>query len=336
MSTVSPVVSVIICHHVGRLVDDCLTSVSKSTGVTYETIVVTSDPSFSTTHTVTTVFHEGGPAEKRNVGRTQAHGSYLVFLDDDVEIRTDTLSSLVSGLSERTLAGMGFSKIFNAERNRELDDAGSFLTPTGFLWSRAGSDLIDRGQFDTPCRILASKSATCVIKTSTFDQVGGFDPDYFILGEETDLAYRVWLSGEEVWYLPQAVSYHWFNTSRKPRTQYYTDWRIHGLGCRNYLLLLLTHLGASRLLRMLPAHLCGWVLAACGFVVRAQYQRASHIARGIWWVVTHPASILAKRRAIQRSRVLSDRYLMSIVMVSPPWSYYGRRLWQYVWKGLHG
>ena len=192
-----PDVSVVICHHVGRtLVTRCLESVYLSEGVTYEVLVITSDGTFEHPR-ATVIYQQGGPAHKRNVGTVRSRAECIVYLDDDVEISPYCLYQFWLWLKEHPRCGMAFAKIYKMAEGRrdEFDDVGSWLTWTGFLYSRAGTRLRDGGQFDTPCRVLSSKSATCALRRSAFLQVGGFDASYYILGEETDVSYRVWLLG---------------------------------------------------------------------------------------------------------------------------------------------
>lgn len=348
---VHPVVSVIICHHQGQLIEACLDSLQVSVGVSFEVFVMTSDVAYHrAAHTagrqqpphwrseapLWVCYCAGGPAHKRNVGAQYAKGSVLVFLDDDTEVSPYTLWNFSLGLQQRPAAGMLFARIYNMERRSELDDCGSWLTPTGFLYARASHARISHDELLQPVRCLASKSAGCAIRRDSFRRAGGFDASYFILGEETDLAWRVWLQGEEVWYWPHAVLWHAFNTSAKPVTDYYTLERIHAYGSRNYVSLLLTNLGTLRLWTTLPIHLLAWGAAALGFLVRGQHQRARLVLRGLWEALWRLPATLRKRRRVQRTRHRSDRELMRLVLVRPAWDYYPRRLAQYIWNGLHG
>src|SRR3990167_2506902 len=306
-----PKLSVIVCHHQGELWRGCFESLAQSGGVDFELIVVSSAPSESWAGEWFTVISEpGGPAHKRNVGARCAKGELLVFLDDDTEVSPYTLHNFWLGFQAIPTAEMLFARIYNMERRSELDDCGSWLTPTGFLYARASNTKISHDELTRPTRCLASKSAGCAIRREAFFRVGGFDASYFILGEETDLAWRVWLQGGEVWYWPFAVLWHSFNTSIKPVTDYYTLVRVHTYGCRNYLRCLTTNLGLLRLVRTLPLHLLGWLVAATLFACRGQARRSMCILRGIaQYLQTLPAT-LHKRRAVQASRQGSDRELM--------------------------
>lgn len=330
-------VSVVVCYHGGDLLKRCLQSLATSQGVTFETLLITSvdqwwnEPGIG----LSVYWEQGGPAHKRNEGVRHAKADTIVFLDDDVEVSPFTLYHLWQGLKERPQAGMLFSRIYNMERREELDDCGSWLTWTGFLYARAGS-LSDRADLTVPRRCLASKSATCAVTRRSFLDAGGFDAAYYILGEETDLAWRMWLRGWHVWYEPRAVSWHAFNTSLKPTPTYYTLQRIHRYGARNYLRCLSTNLGLLRLVRVVPCQLAIWTLAALGFVLRGQPARGWAILQGLLDVVRELPAIARKRRQVQGGRTITDRDLMRVVQRSPSPSYYVRRLYQYLLQGLHG
>lgn len=285
-------------------------------------------------------YEDGGPAHKRNWGVKRACLNpaieTLVFLDDDLEVAPNTIAELVHGLEILPDTAMLFAKILKMDRRDVFDDCGSWLTWTGFLYVRAQNDVRDAGQYNQPMRVLSSKSATCAIRRQVFEQVGGFDATYFILGEETDLSWRCWLAGHEVWYWPRAVSWHAFGTSFKPPAKYYTLARIHRYGCRNYLSMLWTNLGALRLSTTFPLHLSAWLVSALGFALRGQGARAVEIMRGLQDFCGLLPGLQRKRARVQASRTVSDRALMKHIKFTPPWTYYPDRLWRYLVQGLHG
>ena len=348
-----PQVTVIICHHTGReLLRRTLQSVQRSVGVSYHVRVITSDATMSAAdnllfrqefstgdNPVIFFYEEGGPAHKRNYG--VVHGGlvkskYLVFLDDDVIIGVYTLYELFMNMEEHLDVGFGFCKIYNAERRKEFDDCGSFLSPTGFLWARAGNAQLDKGQYDTAEPILSSKSATCIIRKDLFLKVGGFAPDFYFLAEETQLAYKVWLSGSQVWYFPSAHSWHYFNTSQKPKETYYSLRKIHFLGSRNYLLFLLTCLGTSRLLAIIPIHWTIWWIAVIGFLLRGEWKRAFLISEGLLYPICHPRVVIKKRRQVQSLRIRSDKEIFQYGFRCPSFSYYAGRMRRYLTQQTHG
>ena len=341
-ATADPLLSVVIAHHVGRrFINRCLASLASTEGVTFETLVVTSDPTYYVPepmeHYVKAIYVEGGPAHKRNVGVQQTRGEVIVFLDDDIlDMSPYTLYNLWRAFKERPNAGMVYARIYNAERRQELDSAGSWLTPSGFLYARESNPSLSYDEITTPVRCLAAKSAGCAVRRDVFHEVGGFDATYGILAEESELSWRVWLRGYEVWWWPDAVMWHAFNTSFKPVADYYTKARIFRNGARNYVAMLLTSLGIARLVWVLPLHLTGWLVAAVGFLCQGRWTNAKYIIIGLLDNLHGLTYTLRKRRQVQQSRVRTDRELMPLISQQPPATYYLQRLQRYWVNQVHG
>ena len=330
----SPKITVIICHHKGKLIQRALESVLRSKFVELQVIVVTSDPTFRYNGGVKIVFQQGGPAKKRNIGFRFAEHPSIAFFDDDVEVRSDTIFELWKSLQKDGI-GMVFGKLLNMEHRNRFDEAGSFLTWSGFLWARAESGIRDVGQFEDEVPILAGKSASCMIKRRVFSEIGMFDVSYEILGEETDLAWRVWLHGHKVLYVPSSVTYHAFNTKYKP-PEFYTSKRVYFNGCRNYIAMLITNLSLINLIVPLTVQVIVWSSASLGFLVTGKFEAGWNILKGLSWVVLNLEYILKKRKTVQGSRKVSDHKLMPFIRRSPPLSYYVNRFFSYIKHGRHG
>jgi GT2 family glycosyltransferase len=48
-----------------------------------------------------------------------------------------------------------------------------------------------------------------IVRRDVFNEVGGFDEDYFLLREETDLCWRIRLRGYKVVFIPNSIVYHY-------------------------------------------------------------------------------------------------------------------------------
>ena len=275
------------------------------------------------------------PAAKRNLGAKEARGKYLAFFDDDVEINPDCLSVYLNSFVNHT-DGMFYGKLWNMEFRDRFDEAGGFLTWTGFIWSRAQQNDYDNGQFDKIEPILAGKSASCIILKSIFDKVGGFDEDFGILGEETDLSWRVWHLGYNVLFQPMATGWHAFNTKFKPPQDYYTSARVQYNGCRNYITMLIKNLEWRNLCLILPLHISVWVLAGLLMVVTGKFTQGINIFRGLLYVPLNLGLILRKRRKVQSERIKRDSEILPIITARPSRAYYTQRFSRYLKIGLHG
>lgn len=306
-------------------------------GQTAEIIVVTSDDALAEKgiSDCIVIYNEGMPAEKRNVGARVARAPILGFFDDDVEIEPDCLTYFINALVSYQEIGMVYGKLHNAEKKNCFDEAGGYLTSTGFIWSRAGQNDLDTGQYDTPEPILAGKSASCAIRKDVFVKVGGFDEDFGILGEETDLSWRVWLSAKEVWFIPRAEGVHYFNTRWKPPGDYYTSKRVHYNGCRNYLTMLIKNLGRGHLW-VVPIHGLIWFCAGIAMLFTGKANQGLNLLRGLGCAITDLGRTLRKRKKIQESRKIDERDLWPKIYRQAPRGYYKQRFCRYLSIGLHG
>ena len=338
MLRAKPDISVIVCCHTQEFIYDFVESVKRSVGVSYEIIVVSSDDELSAQGIVgCTVFNGPAmPAAKRNRGARIAKGKYLAFFDDDVEVAPDCLATLQNTL-EMTKAGMVYGKLHKADEPHRFDEAGGFLTWTGFIWSRAGQNIVDEGQYNEVEPIFSGKSASCMIEERLFTKIGGFDEDFGILGEESDLAWRVWLAGREVYWAPDAKAIHWFNCKRKDPKVYYTSTRVNRNGARNYCWMLIKNLEAHNLCRVLPIHVSIWLMAAVIMIGTGKFGQGVNVLKGLWQVVSGLPSILRKRRKVQSQRVRTDAELNKLIFRSPSRAYYTERFRRYIGNpSLHG
>ena len=283
----------------------------------------------------TTIYYEGLPAAKRNAGARIAKGKNLAFFDDDVTVDPLCLYHLQDSLSESV--AMTYGRLWNMEHKNRFDEAGGYLTRTGFIWSRAGQNEIDNGQYSINEYVLAGKSASCMIIADVFRKVDGFDEDFGILGEETDLSWRVWLAGYYVLYAPQATGFHAFNTKFKPVEKFYTSKRVQYNGCRNYITMLFKNLEPHHLWQILPIHILIWFFAGLAMIITLKVKQGLNVWSGIWYVIRNYRGISRKRARVQDKRVKSDSDIWPLIYrAHVPRGYYSNRFRRYITQLLHG
>lgn len=328
-------VSVIICHHRHDLILKAIRSIQAQKNVEVEIIVATSVEK-AAFHGTRTIYVQGGPAHKRNIAFRFASHDLIAFFDDDIEATPNAIYEMAQYLTINEDVGMAFGKLLNMEFKNHFDEAGSYLTSSGFLWARAESGVQDIGQFDQTVSVLAGKSASCMIRRKVFSEIGMFDASYEILGEETDLAWRVWLAGYRVLYIPSSVTYHAFNTCFKPKDMY-TPARVYFNGCRNYLSMLYTNLGKKRWIIPVMTQLLVWTSAALGMILTGKVEAGLNIFKGLAYFFRNIRTTWQKRAKVQwKLRKVSDAELMPLILRDPPASYYLKRFFHYIATGRHG
>lgn len=331
-----PEVSVVVCHHTGELLYDFLTSLKHCT-IPIEVIVMTSDDELASEGIKgCLVMHSTDmPATKRNRAARMAKGKYLAIFDDDVEITPGCIEEMLSLINSKKEIGMVYGKLYKYDEPNRFDEAGGYITNTGFIWSRAGQNIVDNGQYDQAEPIFSGKSASCLVRRDLWLKLGGMDEEFGILGEESDLSWRIWISGYEVWWCPNSVALHKFNTPLKPVNKYYTSSRVHYNGCRNYITMLIKNLGV-RNLWIVPLHMLIWFTASIAMIGTGKAEQGWNIMRGIGFVLRNLRKILRKRKEIQWGRIIDDRNVWATISRTPRWSYYFGRLTKYISIGLHG
>lgn len=333
MDSKRDLVSVIVCHHQGDFITPCVWSILKSVKVDVQVIVATSQEHLVLPDSVRTLYIPGQPANKRNVASKFAHSNYIAFFDDDTTVDSLAIYEMLKVLKDED-TGMVFGKLKKMDNPRMFDEAGGFLTRTGFIWAR-GDRQLDEGQFDANDEIFAGKSAACMIKRNLMWRAGAFDPFMGILGEESDLAWRMWLSGFKVRFAYRSLTLHAFGTSLKPM-DFYTHQRVYFNGARNYLIMLASNLEWYNLLTIVPVNFMAWTISAFGMLLNGKAQAGIHIFRGLWAFLTDLNYVQVKRRKVKDIRKVSDRKLFKTIMKQVGLSYYFRRLKTYWRIGLHG
>jgi len=331
----NPILSIIVCHHQGNLIDDFVKSLSNLIIKQYELIVVSD--SYTPTNSLNGRLHiipsNDLPAKKRNLGVAYSHAPYIAFFDDDVEITNGCIEDMISLLLNNRV-GMVYGKLHKFGTSR-FDEAGGFLTWNGFIWSRAEQNIPDTGQYDVEETIFSGKSASCMIRKSVFNEVGGFDEDFGILGEESDLAWRVWLKGYKVVYCPKSLAYHKFNTPLKPFNKFYSHERVHTFGCRNYLTMLTKNLGKEHLW-ILPIHFTIWFTVALAMIITMKLSQGTHILRGLSQYLSRLSGTLKKRKLIQSTRIVDEYTIWKSIYRKTHGAYYWTRFCRYIGLGIHG
>lgn len=145
-----------------------------------------------------------GYATACNRGSKLASGSILAFLNVDITVTPGWLQPLVSLFSNDPTVGVVQPKLVLKNSAGVVDAAGGFIDIFGCAHER---NQLPSGPVG-PDEIFYAKGAAIVISAPLFFRLGKFDEDFFLYYEETDLCWRVWLSGHRVMYVPNSVVFH--------------------------------------------------------------------------------------------------------------------------------
>lgn len=339
-----PLVSVVIVNHNGiEFVNACLRSVLNSNYPDFEVIFVDNASSDGSLQFVKNNFatdcrvhiiensESVGPAVGRNKGIAAAKGKYIAFLDNDTEVDASWLLELINVLEQDSTIGAAQSKLLKLDQRDIFDYAGDYLTPFGFLSERARGAK-DNGQFNYIADIFSAKSASSIIRKDLLDKIGGFDEDYYMYLEETDLCWRVWLAGARVVFAPASKVYHAYGTKKKTKKQYYPEYIVRFYGCRNYMTTLLKNLGATGLIKILPLYILSLLTLSAMFMFRGKFKDGFWVIKAIIWNFFNIIPVLKKRFFIQKFiRKTGDKEILTKVMIIRPLNYYLGKAISYIY-----
>jgi GT2 family glycosyltransferase len=321
----NPRVSIIVVNLNGRgHLAECLESLMASEARNHEIVLVDNgsrDESCSFVRgtyphvKVIALSENHGFAEGNNIGARAAVGAYLAFLNNDTVVNPGWLDALLGVLERHPRIGVAGSKLLFHGMRERLNSAGADL-----VFSGGGYDVgfmhLDSPRYNIPALKGAVCGAAMMVRKAEFLSLGGFDPPYFMYFEDVDLCWRYWLRGYSVAYVPSSVVYHKFGGSAGSARD--SALRVF-YGTRNSLLNVIKNREARHLPVALFFNFAHHALKILGFVLSGKPLLAAGTVRAYGaWLRSMPTA-LRRRKAIQRERRVSDRFLVeNRLMVTLP------------------
>ena len=161
----------------------------------------------------------GGFSYGCNLGAARGSAPHLLFLNPDARIHGAALRALVEALDADPAAALVGPRIQEEDgllawSQRRFPCRRSTFAQALFLhrlWPLAPwtDELIrDRAAYDRPATPDWVSGACMLVRRDAFEAVGGFDEDFFLYCEDTDLCRRLRDAGHEVRYEPTAEVRH--------------------------------------------------------------------------------------------------------------------------------
>jgi GT2 family glycosyltransferase len=213
------VFTIIITYNGMKWIDQCLKSVVNQS----EVVVVDNNSSDETANYIKenftsvnilpqTINHGFGIANNIGINYALKNGADAVFLlNQDAFAQTDCVKNLIIASQQNQDYGI-LSPIHLNDDGSGVDY--SFLKVTSpFHTSDLISDLIVRNFKKTIYEISFINAAAWLIPKEVFYKVGGFDPLFFLYGEDDNYCQRILYHGYKIGIIPNATIYHDSNNS---------------------------------------------------------------------------------------------------------------------------
>jgi GT2 family glycosyltransferase len=254
---------------------------------------------------------QGGVTAALNHCWRNARGAYVALLNTDVELEPTWLSALVEELERHPEAASATGKTLNYRSRHLLDGAGDIVRWSGGA-SRRGFGQRDAGQYETPQPVFGGCAGMSLYRRGAFDVVGPFDEDFWAFIEDADWAFRAQLAGLACRYVPRAVAYHLGSETIGSGDRGGHRWYVQR---RNSLTMVLKNYPAASL--VLHGHQIVRYQLSC---LRWAWGHGQLRWMARVWCDTAAAlpRTMAKRRAVQRSRLVGHRELERLLEPAIP------------------
>jgi len=189
----------------------------------FEVWVVDNASSDGSVEAIGSIFPEASLIRNtRNVGFAKAcnqairasQGQYLFLLNSDAMLRRGSVDEMIEFMRANENVGALGPQLLNDDGSAQSSCA-RFPTVMSEALHLAGlgQKLVNDRKLNSqrkqgPRPVDWVSGAALLLRRDAISQVGLFDEDFFLYSEETELCWRLWQKGWEVWFLPSTTVYH--------------------------------------------------------------------------------------------------------------------------------
>jgi GT2 family glycosyltransferase len=225
---------------------------------------------------------------ENNFGFAQGYNEALKHIDSeiyalvnsDIEVTENWLKPILETFENEPKTAIIQPKILDYKRKEYFEYAGAaggFMDKYGYMFCRGRIFETlekDNGQYDDNCEIFWASGACFFIRSSIYNELNGFDADFFAHQEEIDLCWRAFNKGHSIKYNSQSVVYHVGGATLQQGNPMKTF-----LNFRNSLLMLVKNLPKNQLFPVLFIRLILDGVAGVQFLFQGKFKHLIAILR---------------------------------------------------------
>jgi len=221
-----------------------------------------------------------GFAKGYNEALKNIDAEIYALVNSDIEVTENWLQPIIETFRKEPKTAIIQPKILDFKDKDKFEYAGAaggFLDQFGYPFCRGRIfDTLERDnhQYDDNCEIFWASGACFFIKKNVFDELNGFDEDFFAHQEEIDLCWRTFNKNHIIKYISSSVVYHLGGATLaqgNPQKTY--------LNFRNSLLMLTKNVPLSSLFPVLFIRMILDGIACFQFLVKGKFQHFFAVLR---------------------------------------------------------
>jgi hypothetical protein len=133
---------------------------------------------------------------------------YVLVSNNDVKADARALRELVKVAVTDDRIGFVTGKVFYYDQPSILQTVGKKEDPVRWNGGAVGRNEKDAGQYDQVAELPFSDDIFTLVSKKLYDEVGGYDPEFFLQCEEFDWQARAKNAGYRIFYTPHAKIWH--------------------------------------------------------------------------------------------------------------------------------
>ena len=241
---------------------------------------------------------------------------WVWILHDDSNPDPGALESLLAAAIDDPRAEILGPKLREWPSLRRLLELGITLSGTGRRETGLERGEYDQGQHDDVREVLAVNSAGMLVRRTVLNQLGGFDKQLPIFGNDIDFGWRAAQAGHRTIIVPQAVVFHAEAAHRGIRRTPITGRHTHYQERRAALYTLLANSPGRSLPFRVVRLAFGTLLRMLGFLLVRQVGQSLDELAALVSVYSSPRELRAARRTRRSEKVVDDKEVQHLLA---PW-----------------
>lgn len=235
-------------------------------------------------------------AARADAASTHPGEDWIWLLHDDSNPSPEALATLLQAAQDHPEARILGPKIREWPSLRRLLEVGVTLSGTGRRETGLERGEYDQGQHDEVRQVLAVNTAGMLVRRDVLQDLGGFDPQLPIFGNDLDFGWRAGRAGHGVLVVPRAVLFHAEASSDGARVTELTGDYPHRADRAAALYTLLANVPSRKLAWQTLRLFLGTLLRVLGFLVVRAPGEARDELLALWDVYSRPRVVRAGRR----------------------------------------
>lgn len=208
---------IIVNYKTPKLTFRCVESIINNVKIDYEVIIVDNNSNDNSEELITAAFSEviwinnlrnDGFGRANNIGINQSQGEFVLLLNSDMIIPEGTIEACLAEIEKDNSIGALGCKLLNEDESLQKSVYYHIADFKGILELNLVYDYFFSKNVEQPGPIKAIMGAFMIIPNKVLNEVGLFDPDFFMYAEEMELCHRIAKAGYSINYFDHVIAIH--------------------------------------------------------------------------------------------------------------------------------